>query len=473
MDLKGILNDGPEESKKKESPNAQRERQTQPPTPSGYGPQSYQQSPYPGPPSASPTRPSQPHGLTPLQTPSQVPGSGQYPFPQHPAQSPTVASASSQQYRPYEGSSATTPFARPPSIGYQYSQPSASYNPPSALPPNLPSHSTSSLSPTPPLSRHSPHSVRQSPSSARSNQAPIQHGFQHSQPTTPLGPPSQYPRPPNFPEMQSPFHQRTYSGTSNGIPSGSPAYQQYGLGNSTESPSAFHRPPPHHRQSSEYSGRSDRERSESVSPKTKVPPRPPSLGSRQSTQHELLRRESSLQANTRPLSGSPNHVTHPPPPLVAQPSFGQPLNAASVVSQTTATPNHGVPNSLASNSVPGTSLSSAPRPPLVHHSSSRMDMNHLLTPTNKTSSSFNDASPSTGESGREMRPPLKQANMADPTKPYPTSQAEQRMEGEHGFGAANSQPYPSQPPPPNYAVDHRGPSGEWNNALLISSRKLV
>lgn len=402
-----MLNDGPAEEAKKKSPEAQRDRQPQPPTPSGYGAQSQQQTPLYAPLSASPTRQSQSLGLTPLQTPSQGPGSGQYPFPQHPAQSPAAVSAS-QQYRPYGSSSASTPLARPSSLGYQYPPPPLSHHPPSGVPQSLQSRSTSSLSPTPP-SHHSPHSVRQSPLSARSqapNQAPPQHGYQHSHPSTPLGPPSLSQRYSNIPDIQSPFHQRTYSGASNGIVSGSPAHHQYGGRNAVESPSAYHRPSLHHQQTSEYLGRIDRERSESVSPKTKVLPKPPSLGSRQSTQHELHRRESSLQANAGPLTGSPHHVIHPLY-SVAQPSFGQRPNAASEVSQATPTSNYGAPNSLGQSSVSESSLSQAnnQRPPLIHHSSSKMGMDHLLTLTSELPPSLNGPSASMDGAGREMGPP--------------------------------------------------------------------
>ena len=410
MDLSALMNDGAaEEERKKSPPEMQRKSQPlqpvggagQPPPPS-YGTPSHAQTPlYPPPSSAGGVRPPQNQGLTPLQTLSQAPGGGHYPFPP-PHQSP----ASGQVFRPFEGHSATNPGGRPPSHGFQYPQASPSQH----LPPGLHAHPSTSLSPTP-SSHHSqtPHSVRQSPLSAMSHapHAPSQqHQYQHSQPNTPLGPP-----PPHFSrsmtDITSPYHQRTFSGASNGVLSGSPAQHHPSIGNLVESPNAvYNRPSPQLRRTSDYLSQVDRERSLSVSPKTKVPPRPPSLGSRHSSLQEYCSsNRSSGQTNVGPFgAGSPSHVTQPQPPHfgVAPPQpFAQPPNGASEVTRAAPSSLQGVqpPNSLwpgefaqgaGSLSQQHMNNQPPPAPPLVqHHSSQKMGMNHLLTPTSEVPPTLN------------------------------------------------------------------------------------
>ena len=258
-----MLNDGDaaEDRTKTESPQARRESQA--PSASPYAPSAQQYPPpqLPQTPSYPRPAPSQHPNLTPVQT--------QYSFSQHPVQSPGPPYAS----RSYDGYTSQPPYPRPPSISYPHPSQMSKY-----------SHSTSSLSPTPPVTQ-SPNSMRhQSPVSSRS-QPPLsassqQHSYHHhrSQPSTPLAPPNHYLSrpPPGTIEIQPPYqHQRSYSFASNGHPVASPASQQYGLGGVAESPSVHTRPLPTQRQSSEFSVRSQpRERSESVSPKTKVMPRP-------------------------------------------------------------------------------------------------------------------------------------------------------------------------------------------------------
>lgn len=408
MDLKAMLNDRAEETAKASPEDRKSRDQQRPPVaPSAYGVQSpHHTLPY-APSSASPSRQqSQQPGLTPLQTPSQAPGPTQYPFPQ-----PQTAESAHQQYRPHESSSATAPFARPPAVGYHYPPPAPPQSIPSNVPQSVATHSTSSLSPTPPLSYNSPHSIRQSPLSARSNApnhppGPYPYPQSQSQSTTPLGPPPQYARS----DMQSPsYHHHSYSGASNGIMAGSPAQQQYSVGPPGDSPNAYYRPPPHQRQTSGFFGRVERERSESVSPKTKVPPKPPSLASRSSS-HEFPQRTNSFSQVHAP---SQNHMLQGhPPPHVAHPSLGQSPNSASDVPQTTPTSYYGAPNSTVQGPVLQNSLSQAQRPALIHHSSSKMGMNHLLTPATESAPMLPET-PSRESSYREMGPPLKRAAESD------------------------------------------------------------
>ncbi len=154
---------------------------------------------------------------------------------------------------------------------------------------------------------------------------PFRVRYQHSQPSTPLGPPPLHSQRSagTYNDLTSPFHQRTFSGASNGITSHSPA----AIGNLVESPNAFQRPSPtaYQRHSSQFLSQTsdrDRERSLSVSPKTMVTPRPPSLGSRQSSLQDQVARSSSQSSvqqqqqtfvqPSAPYSTIPqNHVTPP------------------------------------------------------------------------------------------------------------------------------------------------------------------
>ncbi|KAK4545554.1 hypothetical protein LTR36_002904 [Oleoguttula mirabilis] len=415
MDLLSMLNDGPAPEKRPSQasqPDVHRPTsQVVPLTPGAngrpmYGSQpSTQPTPPYGPPSAAAPVSRQSTGLTPLQTPSQGPGGVQYPFPsqqqQQPLQSPASAHPPGQQYQPYGPYSATTPGARPPSHTFQYPQPSPTQYQQHAIPPGVHAHHTSSLSPTPP-SHHSqtPHSVRQSPldvlSQGQHQPPPQQQYYQHSQPSTPLGPPPlHYQRTPyNGPQdIHSPYHQRTLSGTSNGIISGSPAHHHPSIGNLVDSPSAYNRHSPQLRRTSDYLSQQERERSLSVSPKTKVFPRAPSLGSRHSSQQDMYptSARSSLQhqhsAGVAALVETPGHVHQPiqfshqtvaqPPPIHSQPS--QVAKDPTLSAQT--------PHSAAPYIIPDVSLSAHPnnqqphvQPPAIQHQPQRMDMNHLLTP---------------------------------------------------------------------------------------------
>lgn len=243
---------------------------------------------------------------TPIQTPGQVPGSSTgYPFPSGPYASPSQP----QPYRAQDGYQVVTPGAsRPPAPLYQYgaqqaqqaqqnaSSPYGAPPPPAAL-----HHSAShpSMSPTPPpLHQQTPQAVRENSMSASQQYGHLPYSInnQHpSQPSTPLGPPSaaQYPR--AFAHAQSPYgqaHHRTSSGASHGplqsVISNSPA-QYVGM----ESPVTYGHPSQSQRAlSGSYMSETDRERSVSVSPKTRVVPRQGSQGSYYSNQDAMSARNS-------------------------------------------------------------------------------------------------------------------------------------------------------------------------------------
>jgi hypothetical protein len=312
-------------------------------------------------------------GATPLQTPSHAPP-GQYPFPQHPSQSP-VAAHHAQQYSPYSGH----PAGRPMSHGLQQQPPTPSQMPQGGMPTGF---QYSSHSPTPP-SQHgqTPHSLRQSPVATFAHppqpQPMQQYPYQQSQPSTPLGPPSlQYQRTSghgSHPEIFSPPHQRHFSGASNGIVAGSPAQHHPSVGNLIESPSAYHRQSPQLRRTSDYLSQVDRDRSLSVSPKTKVVPRLPSHGSRASSLNDF-----SARASLQPQE-SQAHVHSPVAGRqmgVAQPSYA---HSASDVSQMASRSSQLSQSDMPTQPAPQTPLFSSTAAP-QHHNNQKMGMNHLLTP---------------------------------------------------------------------------------------------
>ncbi|CAK3894176.1 mRNA-capping enzyme subunit beta [Lecanosticta acicola] len=400
MDLKSMLNDKPPAEKKSSQsspppsaggvaaplqtsppPTAQAQNGGYlagyaPPRPTpGQGPG--QQTPLYGPPSAS-MPPSQSRGLTPLHTPSQA-GSGQYPFPpqQQPLQSPASAHpGQAQQYF-----SATTPGPRPSSHGYSSAHPQPS--------PSMVGYQQAvnahhnSMSPTP-SSHHSqtPSGIRQSPLApghqSAYQQPPHPSHYQHSQPNTPLGPPQIPQRHSNNSQLDvsSPIHYRSPSGASNGITAGSPAQHHPSIGNLVESPSLLHRPSPQTRRVSDHRSSASRERSVSVSPKTVPPPRPPSLGSRHSSQQEVYSARSSLQpgASVAAQSETPHHVQPHQTSSHAQP---QASNTASGVAQVHSQTS-GLLSGPPANANPLSHLDNRAPP---QHSPQRMDMNHLLAPT--------------------------------------------------------------------------------------------
>lgn len=415
MDLSSVLNttnSAPEpKPSQNSSPIAQRSAQPPafPPPPSANGPSpsyaqypSHQSTPQYAPPSQehrSPTGSIGYHGpgtgATPLQTPSHS-GHGQYPFPQHPSQSPGAAHPSQQQHQPYAGHSSATPGSRPMSHGFQQQPPTPSQIAPSGVPAGFQQYS--SHSPTPPSHQgHTPHSVRQSPLATFAHPPqPIQtqqYPYHQSQPSTPLGPPSlQHPRASghgSHPEVFSPNHHRQFSGASNGIAAGSPAQHHPSVGNLIDSPSAYHRQSPQVRRTSDYLSQGERERSLSVSPKTKIVPRLPSHGSRQSSVNEGYSARSSIQVN----GPQPQHQPHDTQsqaqsPVAgrhsgtAQPSF---VHSASDVSQ--------MASRSSQVSHPDAPVQPAPQTPLFpsgappQHHSQKMGMNHLLTPARETDTS--------------------------------------------------------------------------------------
>ena len=215
------------------------------------------------------------------QTPPSSHSTGQYPFPQAPAQSPSQA-PQAPRYPPRQG------HPSPVTAGYQsYGPQSATPYTPTAVAPGSPpythhqrpqsSHSTStptsaqSQAPGPYNHRDSPLATP-SQGSSSTQSYPFQH--HHSQPATPLGPPGAFTRASTGLSREtsgSYDHQRNHSGGSypySQVTAPSPISQAYG--SSAASPVAYasrHSLPDIH----DHLSREDRERSLSVSPKTRVP----------------------------------------------------------------------------------------------------------------------------------------------------------------------------------------------------------
>lgn len=206
---------------------------------------------------------------------------------------------------------------------------------------------------------------------------------QHSQPSTPLGPPSlQHQRTSGLsnshPEAYSPYHQRNFSGASNGVAGGSPAQPHHpSIGNMVESPSAYSRQSSQHiRRTSDHLSQMDRERSVSVSPKTKVPPRVPSQGSRQSSlQESSFSTRSSIQQSVAQPYETQSHVPPPTNSNAAQPQYAHPVKVE--VPQTPSQISH-AGATMPVTAEPQTPLSS--ENVAQHHHSQKMGMDHLLTP---------------------------------------------------------------------------------------------
>lgn len=393
MDLSSMLNDEGAAAKRsnsqKSSPEAQRNSlpagapigvpggSGAPPTPlyaaAGYPPTPYQQ------PGAQDYRStSQPRGLTPLQTPAQQPNGASYPFPSQAAPSPSSAHPL-QRYNSYD----FNPGSRPQSYGHPQAHQSPAQYAAQSIPQSVHHTQSTSLSPTP-SSHHgqTPHSMRQSPLSTMNTSYTSQHSHhQHlgSQPGTPLGPPPlNYQRTSmhSHHDNPSPVHQRTFSGQSNGALQ-SPAQHHPSIGNLMDSPSAYNRPPPQRRTSQYLQDlERERERSLSVSPKTKVPPRPPSMGSRHSSQEQIYSRHSSMQQPQEVQT----HVTYTPVTDIPKHNIADAGFAAHGQSSMVGVPGvHGPP--------PFNPLSqSEQQPPTLQH---KMGMNHLLSSATDSEASRN------------------------------------------------------------------------------------
>ena len=246
--------------------------------------------------------------LTPIRTPSSyATGSSSYPFPQ-PYQSPAAAT-------PQDRYPAVTPGGRPPSIIHSHAQYQAS--PSSFAPPPQPHSATHSHHSGTPTSTHSqsPYILRESPHPGPPHSHNSYGHAQHpSQPTTPLGPPpAQYARMSGYSQQQppppSPYAPLNRSASGASINAGrsatshSPAQSNAAIGNITGSPASFAAPSAYlKRTSTDYVSNGDRERSVSVSPKTRVMSYP-SQGSRQNSQGPLSQRGSF--AEPRPSSSEP------------------------------------------------------------------------------------------------------------------------------------------------------------------------
>lgn len=454
MDLSSIVNTtnaAPEpRPSQSSSPAAQRQSQSQafPPPPGANGPHassyaqhpSHQTTPQYAPPQQEHRSPTGSLGFgskgpTPLQTPSHAPP-GQYPYPQQPSQSP-VATHPGQQYSPYSAHHSGASGSRPMSQSYPQ-QPSQPHLHHGGVPAGF--HQYSSHSPTPP-SQHgqTPHSVRQSPlATFAPPPQPLQtqqYPYQHSQPSTPLGPPSlQYQRTSghgSHPEALSPQHSRQYSGASNGMIAGSPAQHHPSVGNLIDSPSVYNRQSPQVRRTSDYLSQGERERSLSVSPKTRVVPRLPSHGSRQSSVNEGYGGRTSINSNGLPPQDAQSHVPSPVSGRhmgVAQPSFA---HSASDVSQMASRSSQLSQSDAPTQPAPQTPLFPNAAPP-QHHNNSKMGMNHLLTPARETAQ-------------HERNDAMAQRQETDPFPPSHSTRASPAAQAKQEQGSHTLLQQPMQP----------------------------
>lgn len=452
MDLRSIVNTtnvAPEQNpQQSSSPAAQRQSQPQAYPPNGPHATSFAQypsqqtTPQYAPPQQEHRSPSGSTGFgskgpTPLQTPSHPPP-GQHPYSQHPSQSP-VATHSGQQYSPYAAHHSAAPGSRPVSQSFQQPPPQSHLHH-GGVPAGFQQYS-SSHSPTPPSQHgHTPHSVRQSPLAtfAHPPQPPPaqQYPYQHSQPSTPLGPPSlQYQRTSGYgshPDASSPNHQRHFSGASNGIIAGSPAQHHPSVGNLIDSPSAYNRQSPQMRRTSDYLSQGERERSLSVSPKTRVVPRLPSHSSRQSSVNEGYGARMSINSNGLPPHDAQSHVQSPVAGRqmgVAQPSLA---HSVSDVSQMASRSSQLSQPDAPSQPAPQTPLFPSAAPP--QHQNQKMGMNHLLTPAR-------------GEQQQDRNDAMAQRQSVDPFIPSHSARAspvEQTRQGQ-GQGSHTLLQQPVQP----------------------------
>lgn len=220
------------------------------------------------------------------QTPTSALGSAHFPFPQHLNQSPYGAQGS--HYAQRDGHSGG-PYPPPTNIAYP---PYGQSTPAEQTPPTTTAGSSqayhsqarppSSHSVTTPTSAQpqAPNFPRQSPSSAHTQIRGGPQSFSSqqylSQPSTPLGPPSNFARSSTSLRRESPGlqgHSRTHSG-------GSYSYQSISAPSpSTEYPgSSFNSPSTVGRRQTQshnrHSASVERERSLSVSPKTRLPSQP-------------------------------------------------------------------------------------------------------------------------------------------------------------------------------------------------------
>ncbi|KAF2837137.1 hypothetical protein M501DRAFT_221434 [Patellaria atrata CBS 101060] len=223
-----------------------------------------------------------------LQKHASLPGN-QYPFPQRASPSPIQ----NQQAHPYQRDAYQSTMAvggAPRPHSNSFSRPTPSPYPPLTTPSNSLGQVQSHTSPSPSISSAhaiTPHSLRESPMSASSlsHQNHFQSMTQHSQPGTPLGPPAHYQRTSTFSTMEppSPYGQtKSQSGASYGPPAGTPGNNASRI---ASSPGGYEgHGQANDREAIEREYYRERERTVSVSPKTKVPSRQQSAETRHSSQ---------------------------------------------------------------------------------------------------------------------------------------------------------------------------------------------
>jgi len=221
---------------------------------------------------------------------------GQYPPAQTPNQSPHYGHQA-PYYTQREGNSANGP-----SSGRSFGQSTPSQTPTASTPGSTGAYSafqrpsSSHSIPTPNSTQHSSGFLRESPQPSNTNSRAMsqpQSGQQYnSQPGTPLGPPSTYNRPSLHIHRESPGaynHQRSLSGGTTG------QHEAVSLSAATRgSPSACREP---RSLVQGQSGSRERERSLSVSPKTRLPSLP------------SINRMNSMDGPPEPSFGGSGHVT--------------------------------------------------------------------------------------------------------------------------------------------------------------------
>lgn len=296
MDIRSLIDPEPPKSVPKRESPSQKGEVRQPGQASSHNYQGPFNAPPPGHHSHRDTRPPQPPPLqAPAQTefrsssassytsalspyqqaPSSALSGGQYPFPQHTNQSPSQG-AVGPQYTQRDGHSAPLSAGYPP---YGHSNPSTPGSAQTYVNQTRPQSSHSS---TPTSAQaHATSFPRQSPSNSRSqNRGPPQtlpNQPYPSQPSTPLGPPSTLGRASTGLRRESPSpygHNRTHSAGSfshPAFPTQSPILEHQALtAGSPQNYSARQSQPGYRDQSASV----ERERSLSVSPKTKLPSQP-------------------------------------------------------------------------------------------------------------------------------------------------------------------------------------------------------
>ncbi|KAI9833891.1 MAG: hypothetical protein M1819_003400 [Sarea resinae] len=466
-------------------------------------------------------------------TPSSSQNTGQYPFPQLPIKSPSQGHHP-PAYPQRDGYPSATPSGQPLTYHPAHGQVSPSqYGPAVTTPGNAPPYSqphppqSSHSTPTPtPVSAQSstPYPYSGSPMSASSQSYAQSQQYQRpqSQPGTPLGPPATFNNRPiggNSRDPQSPYeYPQNQAGVAHALPpqaiatSAQPPIQ--GQGRPTISPHHYSLSQPALSETEknvrDYLTDRDRERSLSVSPKTRVPSQ---------VRHESIESKASGSANwngrvpaKRKQSDGPRYEEQRP--MADQPIISgapdrregewtgqQPLKPSSQSEPTAPGSSsldgryvneNGVNNSfppppahleqVRTNTL-SPPASSASRPPPFSRDHSRPDSRGRATPASSESAGTRPLTPRTGHRGNSATQPTPERSISQPRgsslgpPPIPASALEQQSaagrDHESSFSSANSphQPMRKRPrydEPPIFA---RKASRSTSSSPLMSNRR--